>query len=66
MTVCSTCEAHLQYILVYSTRNSTDLSCIRVLHTRTGIVGVLEMGMKVCLRGIALEFHLYADMSILL
>ena len=59
-------------MLVCSTRNSTDLpfikshACIRALHTPTGIVGVLEMGMKVCLRGIALEFHLYADMSILL
>ena len=40
------------------------MSCIRVLHTPTGIVGVLEMGMKVCLRGIAPEFHLYVDMSI--
>ena len=53
---------------VCSTRNATHLtfikSCIRVLHTPTGIVGVLEMGMKVCVRGIALEFHLFVDMSI--
>ena len=32
-------------------------SCISVLHTPTGIVGVLE-------RGITLEFHLYVDISI--
>ena len=61
----------MQYMLVCSTRNSTDLpfiksQCLRVLHTPTGIVGVLEMDMKVCLRGITLEFRLYVDMSILL
>ena len=39
-------------------------SCIRVLHIPIGIVGVLEMGMKVCLRGITLEFHLYVYKSI--
>ena len=58
-------------MLVCSTRNSADLpfiksQCLRVLHIPTGIVGVLEMGMMVCLRGVALEFHLYVDMSILL
>ena len=51
-----------KHVRVCSTRFSTDLpfikkSCIRVLHTPTSIVGVLEMGMKVCLRGSALEFY---------
>ena len=34
------------------------------MHTPTGTVGVLEMGMKVCVRGIALELHLFLNISI--
>ena len=34
------------------------------MYNPTGIVGVLEMVMEVFLKGIALEFHLFVDMSI--